>query len=150
MASDVINRETIRDAFTTLLNTALVGTGLPVKAVYGYKVGDFEGQSPVVVVASAGTGRGAAAFDKTGSDVYLDIWIFVLYSDEGDWGEDDAADRLDLIEKEIADVVIDNNSTANWINVDYENRSVVDDVSVGGQAYQRERIPLRFMAINNV
>jgi len=81
MASDVVNRETIRDAFTTLLSTALVGTGLPVQAVYGYKKADFQGQSPVVVIAPGGTGRGAAAFDKTGSDVYLDVFVFVLYSD---------------------------------------------------------------------
>jgi len=150
MASDVTNRETIRDAFTTLLSAALVGTGLPVQAVYGYKKADFQGQSPVVVIAPSGTGRGAAAFDKTGSDVYLDVFVFVLYSDEGDWDEADATDRLDLIEKEICDVVVDNNSTANWIDVDYEGRSTIDDVAVGGQEYQRERIPLRFMVRNSV
>lgn len=50
MASDVTNRETVRDAFTTLLSTALVGSGLPVQAVYGYKIGDFQGQSPIVIV----------------------------------------------------------------------------------------------------
>jgi len=150
MASNVTNRETVRDAFATLLGTALVGSGKPAQAVYNYKVSDFQGQSPVVVVSSSGTGRGAAAFDKTGSDVYLDVWIFVLYSDESTWGEDDAEDRIDLIEKTICDVVVDNNSNATWIDVDYEARSSVDDVSVGGQGYKRERIPLRFMVMNSV
>lgn len=150
MASDVTNRETVRDAFTSLLSTALVGSGLSVQAVYGYKIGDFQGQSPVVVVASSGTGRGMAAFDSAGSDVFLDVWVFVLYNDEGDWDEADAEDRLDLIEKEICDVVIDNHSTANWIDADYEARSTVDDVAIGGQEYKRERIPLRFMVRNDV
>ena len=51
----ITNRETVRDALGTLLSAALVGTGKPAQAFYGYMVGDFAGQSPVVVLTSSGT-----------------------------------------------------------------------------------------------
>ena len=46
--------------------------------------------------------------------------------------------------------MIDNNSTSDWIDVDYEARTMVDDVAVGGHEYKRERIPLRFMVMDSV
>ena len=52
-----IGRETARDALAALLETALVGSGLPAQAVYNYQIGDFQGQSPVVVVSSGPSER---------------------------------------------------------------------------------------------
>ena len=35
------SRATVRSALATLLEAALVGSGKPAQAVYGYQVGDF-------------------------------------------------------------------------------------------------------------
>jgi hypothetical protein len=139
----MVNRETVRDAMAALLNTALVGTGLPVQAVYAYRVGDLGGQSPVVVVSSAGSERPRMTAAGGRTTVLLQVDVFVLYSDEGTWGEDDAEDRLDLIEKTIAETLHDNQVTTNWQAVDYAARSERVDVEIGGLEYAREMIPLR-------
>ena len=139
----MVNRETVRDAMAALLNTALVGTGLPVQAVYAYRVGDLGGQSPVVVVSSAGSERPRMTAAGGRTTVLLQVDVFVLYSDEGTWGEDDAEDRLDLIEKTIAETLHDNQVTTNWQAVDYAARSERVDVEVGGLEYAREMILLR-------
>lgn len=100
-----INRETVRDAFTALLSTALVGTGLPAQAVYGYQVGDFGSQSPVVVVSDAGSMRSVMTGLGSRAEFLFNIFVFVLYTDGSSWNEDDAEDALDAIEKIIADVL---------------------------------------------
>ena len=139
----MVNRETVRDAMATLLETALVGTGLPAQAVYGYRVGDFNGQSPVVTVSSAGSERPPMTARGGRTVVYLQVDTFTLYSDEGSWGEDEAEDRLDLLEKTIAETLHGNQVTANWQAVDYAARSERVDVEIGGLEYAREMIPLR-------
>lgn len=139
----MVNRETVRDAMAALLNTALVGAGLPAQAVYAYRVGDLGGQSPVVVVSSAGSERPRMTAAGGRTTVLLQVDSFVLYSDEGTWGEDDAEDRLDLIEKTIADTLQANQATTNWQAVDYAAQSERVDVEVGGLEYAREMILLR-------
>lgn len=126
-----------------LLNTALVGTGLPVQAVYAYRVGDLGGQSPVVVVSSAGSQRPRMTAAGGRTTVLLQVDVFVLYSDEDAWGEDEAEDRLDLIEKTIAETIHSSQVTANWQAVDYAAQSERVDVEVGGLEYAREMILLR-------
>lgn len=126
-----------------LLNTALVGTGLPVQAVYAYRVGDLGGQSPVVVVSSAGSERPRMTAAGGRTTVLLQVDVFVLYSDEDAWGEDEAEDRLDLIEKTIAETIHSSQVTANWQAVDYAAQSERVDVEVGGLEYAREMILLR-------
>lgn len=139
----MVNRETVRDAMAALLNTALVGTGLPVQAVYAYRVGDLGGQSPVVVVSSAGSQRPRMTAAGGRTTVLLQADVFVLYSDEDAWGEDEAEDRLDLIEKTIAETIHSSQVTANWQAVDYAAQSERVDVEVGGLEYAREMILLR-------
>lgn len=136
------NRETARDALVTLLNTALVGSGLPASVVYGYQVGDFGGLSPVVVVSSAGSERndltslgGMVTFRYT-------IDVFVTYTDGGSWQEDDAEDRLDLIEKAIWDTCQANQVATNWQSLDYDGKTQCDSMIIGGQEYRVERIPI--------
>lgn len=141
------NRETVRDALYTLLNAALVGAGLPCQAMYGYLVNDFGGQSPVAVLSSRGSERDYDVLSDTYESVsfWLDFWAFVLYTDpESSWSEADAEDRLDLIEKTVADTLAANSTTnANWEDLQME-RSIVDTVvSDGGIPYRRELIPIR-------
>lgn len=146
-----INRETVRDALTSLLSTALVGTGKPVQAVYGYQPGTFGNASPVVAIASAGTEpEQRAVTSRQKNNLYFNIYSFVAYAVAGTtWGEDDAEDRLDLIEKTIRDTISTNLSTSNWAFIEYDGRSVTDSVLVGGVEYRREIIPIRIEAYDN-
>jgi len=143
MPADSVNRETVRDALTTLLDTALTGVGNPAQAVYGYQIGDFQGQSPVVVVSSAGSERLKFQLSGQRSLLYFNVYVFVLYSDQDTWGEDDAEDRMDLIEKEIADVLRDNRNTSNWTDIQLEGRSTLDAIAIGGTEYRREVMEIR-------
>ena len=144
------NRETVRDAVATLLEDGLTGTGNPVQAVYNCQVGDFDGQSPVVVVSSGGSARPAMTFQGNRATFWVNVHVFVLYSDEGDWGEDDAEDRLDLIEKEIAGIVETNRGpTDYWQKLAYGERmsgmgrTQTGSVVVGGLEYRTELIEMQ-------
>jgi hypothetical protein len=78
------------------------------------------------------------------------IHVFVLYSDEGTWGEDDAEDALDSIEAKIADVVQANMSNSGvWSRVRYAEPTLTDGVEIGGIEYRREVITLEFEVIEN-
>ena len=148
MSANSVNRETVRDALTTLLTTALVGTSKPADQVFGYLVSDWAVQSvAVVLVTSAGIGRertnpGQQTFDVW---VYLDVWVYVLYNDGGAWTESNGEDRRDAIEKAIADVVQDNVAKEGvWDDLQYDGRTIATDVEIeGGTTYFVERIPLR-------
>ena len=146
-----MNRETARDALTTLFSTALVGTGKPAQSVFGYLPGDFGNASPVVALGSAGTEpEQRAVTSRQKNNFYFNVYVFVAYAVAGTtWGEDDAEDRLDLIEKTIRDTIAANRSTANWAFIEYEGRSSVDSSIVGGVEYRREIIPIRIEVYDN-
>lgn len=138
MAADLPNRETGRDTLLTLLQ-ASIGT-TTVQAYYGYQVGDFGGQSPVLVVTSGPAereylGYGAAHVATT---FEYDIHTFVLYTSGTVWTEDMAEDRLDLIEKEIADCVVDNYAGTIWQALTWAGASAIDSVVLGGEEYKHE------------
>lgn len=143
MAANSISRETVRDAAATSLATALVGTGKPCQAVYGYNVGDFAGLSPVVVVMSGPTER-----VKNFSDQTYDAWVHLYFQSfvkRSMPDEDDAEDRLDLIEKTIADWMMDNSSTSAWDDSEYVGTTDPMDVKdEGGVDYLTEIIHVRF------
>jgi hypothetical protein len=118
MSANTCNRETVRDAFAALLNTALVGTGLPVSVVYGYPIGKIT-QTPTVCVASSGTARQRAGIGDSRWNSYfvLEVFTFVADADGSGWTEAQVEDQLDLIDKEIADCVADNRNNANWNDI---------------------------------
>lgn len=140
------NRETVRDALQGLLNTALVGTGLPAQATYNYQVGDFQQQSPVVVVSSAGSERDQLTLStRRVSAFFFNIHVFVLYAEPtSSWTEANAEDRLDLIES-----TIDQTLAANlvydgyWRDIGYAGRSTTGSITIGGEEYRYELIPVR-------
>lgn len=129
------SRKTVREQFASLLRTAMVGTGLPVQAVYDYRIGDFAGQSPVVVVSSAGSQRQVLTRMGSRATFYLLVSSFVLYSDGASWGEDDAEDALDEIESLLANVLDAFQVTAYWQALNYIGRTNRIDVMIGGQEY---------------
>lgn len=142
------NRETVRDALAVLLEAALVGSGKPAQAFYGYPVGDFGALSPVVTLASAGSSRKRLTVsDLERATLRFDVHVFVLYTDKADWNEDDAEDALDLIEKAVYEVVGNtaNQAGANpWTILEYDDAmTVVDWTEIGGHPYRYEIIPLR-------
>lgn len=141
------NRSTMRAALALLFSDNLTGEGQPIQAVYDYKVGDFQGQSPVTTVTSGGTRRIEGDYgDEFDNEFYLVISNFVLYADPGTgWGEDDAEDRLDLIEKSQADVLKSNRShpSGTWEWLEYDGRSQVVEAFVGGDMYLVEIIPVK-------
>jgi len=124
MAADTCNRETVRDAFAALLNTALVGTGKPVSAVYNYIKGviTIDDPTPIVMVASGGTARQRAGIgdNRWNSYFVLQVLTFVRDADAASgWTEALVEDTLDLIDKEIADCVADNRNNVNWNNISF-------------------------------
>jgi hypothetical protein len=141
------NRETARDALSTLLQTALVGTGLPAGAVYAYQVGKFDA-TPAVVVYSAGSDRSDLTSAGGQATFRFIIDVFVAYTDDGSWNEDDAEDRVDLLEKAIWDTLQANQVTANWQSVDYTEPTKVETIIVDGQGYRTERIPVSVTVFN--
>jgi len=145
-----ISRKPVRTHFASLLTTALVGAGLPAQAVYSYKVGDFGGQSSVVVVASGPIERRVGGLGNCwDAFITLDVYVFVLYADiDNGWTEEDAADAVDAIEAIIADVVVNNRFVAGyWGNAMYSEPTQPDVVPIGGVAYQRELIKIQMEVV---
>ncbi len=137
------NRESVRDAFATLLSTRLVTTDAIVQAVYNYRKGDLAGLSPVVCVSSAGSRRERIDFTGTRQNIVrLTVHVFVVYADTG-WTEAQAEDRLDAIEAAIADVVDANSGPgSDWLTMDYDGDSARGDIVLGGEDYIMEAIPI--------
>lgn len=138
MGADTPNRETGRDALLTLLQNS-IGTST-VQAFYNYQVGDFAGQSPVLVVTSGPAERSYLSYGAAhmATTFQYDIHTFVLYSSGTVWTEDMAEDRLDLIEKEIADCVQDNYAGTIWQALTWGGASSIDSLTLGGDEYKHE------------
>jgi len=139
------NRETARDALAALIQTAMVGAGKPVQAVYNYLPADLAGQSPVVTVTSAGSLRLPLTAIGSRAEFLLQVDVFVLYNDQAGWTEADAEDRLDLIEATLATLVDANQVSAPWSALSYaEASSRTTAVTVlGGESYAWETMRLR-------
>ncbi len=148
MASDVPNRKTIRKALTALLETALVGAGKPAQAIYDYKASDFEGQSPVIVVSSGPSDRTKQAQPtRANSLILLDIDVFTAYA-EANWTEENSEDAQDDLEKAISDVLLDNDTTNDWEQLQFNGASEVDFNVVGGKLYRQETIRVQIQVFS--
>lgn len=145
-----VNRETVRDELASTLSTALTGENKAYQVVYGYAIGDFSGQSPVLVVASTGSdrprmfARQQRATTTKLAHMFFNLLTFVSreYS-SGTWTEQDAEDRLDLCEKELADAIDANQAGTNYDSIDYVGRSTIEPVVVGGEPYWMEAVEVR-------
>jgi hypothetical protein len=137
------NRSVVRKQIAALLQAALVGDGKPVVAVYDYQPATFDKQSPVVTVSSGGSVRPILTHRGTRSTFTIYIHVFVLYADKNSgWNEQNAEDRLDLIEAEITQVLSDHKREENyWELLHREEPSTCTSVQVGGNEYRLELIP---------
>ena len=142
------SRETVRDGLATLLGT-LAGDGNPVQSVTGHGLSALDEVSHIVVMSSGST-RAPGTHGHNWSIMYLTVQGWVLYTDQGDWGRDDAEDKLDEIEKEIADLLETNRYYSGyWDMIEYDGRSRVSEVTtVTGLPYLVETIPLRMELLN--
>ena len=139
----VTTRDTIRDAVAAMLESELTGSG-PVAAVYGYQRSKLAGESPVQTVTSAGSERKPSGYAETGARFFLTLTTFVLHSkaEEG-WTEEMAEAALDAIEGATAEALLSHQQTADWQNIQYAARSVVETViSLDGFVYRRETTPI--------
>lgn len=134
------SRKLVRKELAGILTGALVGDGLPVQAVYDNRVGDFGGQSPVVVVSSGGGDRKRITYQGTKSEFVLTIHVFVIYADSvAGWTEGDAEDTLDDINQIISNAVLDDNKKSQyWDTIGFIGPSNTGSVEIGGKEYRTE------------
>lgn len=146
-----LSRQPSRSYLAGLLNTALVGTGKPVNAVYGYLPADF-GQLFKVVTVSSGPAM-PGQYDLTGICTRLNftlyIDLFVRYSDGAGWTEANSEDALDQIYSLIVPVIFANpgkgsNVLIPWSYIAFPEgqRSEPGSAVVGGKQYRWENIPV--------
>lgn len=132
-----------RTQLATILTSALEDAGLAQK-VYGYRVGDFEGQTPVVVVSSAGGEWTRMTLRGAKTECLLQVDVFVVYATEDAvWDEEDAEAALDDLAQALAIAVAANQVNAVWQALQFERQSQRIDVELGGVEYARESFLLR-------
>lgn len=141
MSADAANRETSRDALATLLDAGMTNA----QEVHGYLKGDLGGLSPIIMVTSVGTTRKGHGIgtSKFLSRFRFAVLIFVRDYDptwDENYTEQEVEDTLDLLDKELADVIADNRGDDAWEYLSLEEgytevTSVTDE---GGIAYMVE------------
>jgi len=134
-----INREAVRDGLVSVF-ADLVSDEV-VQEVVGHRVSDPQGKTPIVAVLSDGTERIPFTFQGSRPVFHLVVQVLVLAEDASGYTEADAEDRLDLVEKSIAELIDANRQTALWNSISQAERGQVYDVSIGGHAYLLESIP---------
>ncbi len=149
-------RKQTRDAVAELIRAHVTGAQrvYPLTDEQGERVtqpADFGGESPVVVVASAGSARPRKTFSGSMPTFYLDIHLFVRATAIDDDGNTRAAagidDTLDDLEDALAQAVSAGQNSIHWTAIDYDGRSQAEFLTVfDGTEYKRERIPLKFTA----
>lgn len=138
------NRAEIRSFLRSVLHAALVPADCA--AVYAYPKASFGSKTPVICIASGGSNRSKAAFKAERGSFSILVHVYVLYGskDDKNWTEEDAEERLDLLECKIAEAlaaVPDNNGVWSAIGPDGDSQCLYVDIS--GNYYRRETIPLR-------
>lgn len=138
------NRKAVRERLVAHLTTDLVGTGLPVEKVYSYDRRDFDGESPVVLVLSAGSirvpfGVGSALF---GSGMRFSIISFIREADdEIGWTAENVEDALDDVEQAISDsVMAHRKDPPYWTEMMFADTEISEilPANVGGVSYKME------------
>lgn len=142
MTSDAPTRQTTREILAAGLEAKCVTSTSHAQAVYDYQKADFGTESPVIVVTSASSARNQQVFGGwVEAQFDYDVHLFVLYAGGTLWTEADSEDRLDLLEKEVGDWILDNQGgTLSW---DFRATTVIQPVAIGGEEYRHEIIPVR-------
>jgi len=151
-----VNRKIYRQLLANEIGQALMNAGV-VQAVYPFRVGNFNGQSPVVTFTSAGSDRRQEITGGVDAETALmfAIDVFVLYADPAsNWTEANAEDAIDDIEQVVADWVMTNSDglsrseqgQTSWFDLVFNERSATGSLlqaeRLGGQEYRRERMTI--------
>lgn len=144
MASNTINRKTVREALAAKIDTKFSADW----DVYNFKTPAFDGKARNIVVSSGGSRRTITGAQDAEADTSFRfrIFIFVLYqSDANSWTAQNSEDALDTAEKDLADLINDNQEYAGyWNKLTVEGESDPDNVvDEGGQVFRREIITVR-------
>ena len=112
---------------------------------------DFSGESPVVVVASAGSERQQLTFRGSAPIYYLDVHLFVRATGIDDSGTTvgvaDLDDTLDSLEHAVGTLISAVQTGEHWTAIDYDGRSRAEFLTIlDGTEYKREIIPLKITA----
>ena len=112
---------------------------------------DFSGESPVVVVASAGSERQQLTFRGSAPIYYLDVHLFVratgIDGSGNTVGVADLDDTLDGLEHAVGTLISAAQNGEHWTAIDYDGRSRAEFLTVlDGTEYKREIIPLKITA----
>lgn len=111
--------------------------------VYAYKVSDIQGRSPVMAIVSGGYRPKQLAADAFWTTYYFTLNVLTLYSDVASgWTEEKAEDMNDTIVEKIVNALFESRVTQWWNSIEVENRSIVDEVHIGGVTYLNEVIPI--------
>lgn len=139
MAANARNRANVRTNLQTLLTAALVGDGLPCNAVYAWNTSNWQHEAPVVTVASSGSQRQGRYL---GSDKYRhSAFLFVATIYVRDTNSSGDVTTLDDIERRIANVVMDNKTSADWQDLIFaDGFTEVEMISLLGVSYLAETI----------
>ncbi len=112
-------------------------------AVYSYKKADILGQSPVLAVASGGIRPQQLATDAYWTTHFFSLNVLTLYSDASSgWTEEMAEDINDTIVEKVVAALFESRVTPWWNSITIENRTIVDEVQIGGVTYLNEVIPI--------
>lgn len=154
MPSNTFNRQTAREALATILTTALTGN---VQAVYAYKPKSLSalGKGPFVSLHATTIERVKSTFAGVYDNrIGLALTLYVLWLDaDSGWTEQDSETRRDLLEKKIADSVLDHRSTAQdatvpWDLLELLGPSQSGTLTDGGQHWWTETIHLQVTKLN--
>lgn len=135
--SDRSDRRDYREDLGTLLSPLLVGAGKVATAFYDQTESTFDGRSPVICLASAGTTPQPMTVLGQRYTHHINILVFVARDDTA------ADDTLDDCFEAIADAVEANRKTDNWKELLFDGQSQIIDAVWGGDAYWVETIPVR-------
>lgn len=131
----VASRKTVREEIGAILTTRLVPTYA--ESVHIDRPFDFGGESPIVLVTSAGSGRKPLTFQGTQPVFYLTIVTMAL-------ADADVDDILDTLEQQIAQFCEAYRTGSSWQALNYDTRSETRYVIsvIDGKEYKTEEIPL--------
>lgn len=146
MASNVTDQSTKRVILAALLNTKLLAN-TQCERVYAEAPESFQEKICVAVEDDGVEGRKTITNDTT-SVVWFhyNIHIFVLWNITG------SSAIRSLIEKNVADVLKDNLSTANWPLIEYTGRTEAGITKFydKGPFYRHETIPIRIQVYDGL
>ena len=132
----MINRSVVRHKLADLFGEEV----LSAQAIIPYQTVDFKGQSPVILIMSAGSLRPTRRLTQQQMFVILNIYVNIS---ENVTTADEAEDLIDLLEFEIHTSLEAHDPDELWLGYDVENASLVDKIVIG-DPYLFESIPLVF------